>query len=860
MLMLFLVQSVTASAETKLYMESFSIANGETREVALILENDKEATALQATIELPLPAGLQIVEGSVAKTSRVKGRGAEVKTSVNTGNLVIVETDGTIAAGEGAVITFLVERDGGIDDGEYFINISNIIVSDANGDQLNTEETQEAQVNFVGLRDCTFAAPEDIDVTVGQEYQVDVTLTNEDVDNLSAFQGKLALPAGLEIVEGEDGKFIYSDRIPAKAEFKFQEYDGYTQFVLSSTSNQTITGYEGVIFSFKVKATEALAENAEIKLTDLRVAATTGQSVQSPDVTISVTNTSVADKAAFDQYKVDEAAAIEAMAEEGDSEASQALIADAKAAVEELTFDYALSLDENKALIDEIVTNLADALEAQRQQEAEEAAAVEAANAKVAELKEAAEALAVSEEAKAYEAENVQAAVATAEDAIAAVAPTIEAVEAVITEGKIATENKEALEAAFAAVDEAIEGAENAIEVAQETYETQKEMDDTEAAAVEEANAKVADLKEAAEALAVSEEAKAYEAENVQAAVADAEAAIAAVAPTIEAVEAVIAEGKIATENKEALEAAFAAVDEAIEGAEDAIQEAQETYETQKGLDDAEAAAVKQANEDLATVKEEAEGLAVSEEAKAYPAENVQAAVATAEEAIAAVAPTIEAVEAIIAEGKLSTENKEALEAAFETATVAITAAINAIDDAQETYKNQKQIDDAAEAGAKASAEASLLNLQIAMEDAVVSDEAKEYPAENVQEAVAEAEAAIATAEAAIADVEAIIAEGKLATENKVAIAQAINAAQKAVNAAVAEAAFAEQTYIAQKEADENIRGDVNGDRVVNGTDIQAVINFIVAGQYDEKADVNKDGVVNGTDIQEIINIIVGNE
>ena len=50
---------------------------------------------------------------------------------------------------------------------------------------------------------------------------------------------------------------------------------------------------------------------------------------------------------------------------------------------------------------------------------------------------------------------------------------------------------------------------------------------------------------------------------------------------------------------------------------------------------------------------------------------------------------------------------------------------------------------------------------------------------------------------------------------------------------------------------------DVNGDGVVNGTDIQAVINFIVIGEYDEKADVNKDEVVNGTDIQEIINIII---
>ena len=56
------------------------------------------------------------------------------------------------------------------------------------------------------------------------------------------------------------------------------------------------------------------------------------------------------------------------------------------------------------------------------------------------------------------------------------------------------------------------------------------------------------------------------------------------------------------------------------------------------------------------------------------------------------------------------------------------------------------------------------------------------------------------------------------------------------------------------------LRGDVNGDGVVNGTDIQAIINLIVEGQFDEKADVNEDGNVNGTDIQEVINIIVNAE
>ena len=584
MLMLFLVQSVAASAETKLSMENFSIANGETMEVALLLNNDKAATVLQAKIQLP--AGLEYVEGSVAKTSRVKGRGAEVQASTTTGQLVIVETDGTIAAGEGAVITFMVEREGG-KDGNYDMNISDIVVSDENGDQLNTEETQVVKVSFVGLKDCTFAGPKAIDVAVGQEYQVDVTLTNDGVHNLSAFQGKLALPEGLKIVPGEDGKFIYSDRIPAKAEFKFKEYDGYTSFVLSSSSNQTITDVEGVIFSFKVKATEAFAENAEITLTDLRVAATTGASGKSPDVTISVTNTSVADKAAFEAYQTEQAAAVVAMAVEGDSEASQKIIADAKAAIEGMAFDYAKTLDEQKAAIDEIVSTVAADLEAQREAEATEAAAVEAANAKLADLKTAAEALVISDEAKASEDEAVKAAVADAETAIAAVAPAISAVEAIIAEGKLATDNKEALETAFAAVEGAIETADDAIETAENTYKNQKQIDDAaEAGAKASAEASLLSLQIAMEDAVVSDEAKAYEAENVKAAVADAEAAIATANDAIAAVEAIIAEGKLATDNKVAIAQAINAAQKAVNAAVAKAEDAEQTYIEQKEEDE----------------------------------------------------------------------------------------------------------------------------------------------------------------------------------------------------------------------------------------------------------------------------------
>lgn len=57
-----------------------------------------------------------------------------------------------------------------------------------------------------------------------------------------------------------------------------------------------------------------------------------------------------------------------------------------------------------------------------------------------------------------------------------------------------------------------------------------------------------------------------------------------------------------------------------------------------------------------------------------------------------------------------------------------------------------------------------------------------------------------------------------------------------------------------------SLRGDVNDDGTVNGTDIQEIINLIVASKYYDRADVNNDGVVNGTDIQEIINIIISTQ
>ena len=317
---------------------------------------------------------------------------------------------------------------------------------------------------------------------------------------------------------------------------------------------------------------------------------------------------------------------------------------------------------------------------------------------------------------------------------------------------------------------------------------------------VEAANAKLADLKAAATALAVSAEAKAYEAENVKTAVAAAEQAIAAVAPAIEAVEAKIAEGKLSTENKEALAALIAAAEKAIADAQTAIAAAEKAYADQKALDDAaEAGAKASAEASVTALKVAMEEVVILEGAKNYDAENVKAAVAAAEKAIADANAAIKAIEDLIAEGKLATENKVAVAQAILAAQQAVDAAADAVEIANETYLQQRTDEEAAADAAKAK----LAELKAAAAALVISEAAKAYEAENVQKAVADAEAFIEVANAAVAAVEAKIAEGHLADSNKQALADSIAAAEEAIADAQTAIQLAEEAYVMQKAKDE---------------------------------------------------------
>ena len=58
----------------------------------------------------------------------------------------------------------------------------------------------------------------------------------------------------------------------------------------------------------------------------------------------------------------------------------------------------------------------------------------------------------------------------------------------------------------------------------------------------------------------------------------------------------------------------------------------------------------------------------------------------------------------------------------------------------------------------------------------------------------------------------------------------------------------------------EYLLGDLNGDLIINVTDIIQAINIIMHSWYDETADMNFDGIINIQDIIYLVNIILNNE
>ena len=302
---------LNAVAENTLKIDNFSIKPGETKIVAVNLNNTDKITSLQA--DFTLPDGLTCSLDLTTNTDRIdreeQTASLTQQQTSNTFRLVILahSIDSNPIMGNSGTIVYLKITAANGYNVKRIIKVTKVYGSDAESNKLpmadsNTEVTPQVATiattgNFSIKPDSTFK-------------KVDVILNN-DVD-IYGLQVDVTLPAGISIENKANStryKFIYADRLPSDATVNATNLgNGKVRLILSALSHAPIKDNSGVIFSFNVKADKDLAEVSNIifdnvTVSDLNdVAYEVGQTNN-----VKITNTYLAQyvplKAKFDALK-----------------------------------------------------------------------------------------------------------------------------------------------------------------------------------------------------------------------------------------------------------------------------------------------------------------------------------------------------------------------------------------------------------------------------------------------------------------------------------------------------------------------------------------------------------------------------
>ncbi len=289
LLVLLVAQVSVAFAQVKITMDDLDIYAGEEQTVAVSMENAGEEKLIALQFELTLPTGLTI-EGTDKEGSEALQRIHFVQCQRNwnkTGNVytvVIASSNNTaFKTNAGKLFNLKVKAAAGYL-GAGTIEIAGVEGSDTNREPVAGEGGTAASIA------ATFGAETTAFETYPtQEFEVNITLDNSTV--FRDFQFNLTLPKGLELVEGEDGFFGYTDRIPADAALAPQLNGDYYKVACVSPSAGLVDDGKGKFFSFKVKATTALAAEDSIVLNNFVISDRNANAYELDDeIVVKVTN------------------------------------------------------------------------------------------------------------------------------------------------------------------------------------------------------------------------------------------------------------------------------------------------------------------------------------------------------------------------------------------------------------------------------------------------------------------------------------------------------------------------------------------------------------------------------------------
>lgn len=273
---------VTAMAGVSLSMKDFKVISGQTYTVEVALENDVALDAISGT--LTIPEGLTYVANSFTASSRISAEFSATYVASTKKFSIINFGSAKIAVGTGTVFSFQVTA-GNIAE-PVTINLSGLKLSDAQGNNVATSTTAAATVSAVSSTTAELEAdPTSLEMGAGDESTIALTLTCPAYATTVGAGMTIELPNGLSLVEGSQTKGAMLAPSHAISINKVANTNNYNVVIISSLQDAFTQQYAELL-SFKVKATGEVLAGSDINITNIAVAAKSGQETAIADLTI----------------------------------------------------------------------------------------------------------------------------------------------------------------------------------------------------------------------------------------------------------------------------------------------------------------------------------------------------------------------------------------------------------------------------------------------------------------------------------------------------------------------------------------------------------------------------------------------
>ncbi|WP_302974883.1 hypothetical protein [Paraprevotella clara] len=276
---------MSVSAENKVSMDNLNIKSGETKTVAVFLDNSDAISTLQ--MDIKLPSGLLYKDNTLTRDEARLDRDSHTiymnhlkydqESQSNIYRLTILSQDvANIVGNSGAVVYFDVEANSSLIETRDIV-LTNIVGSSSEKDEETGFTVKYELEDYIASVSPNigqlFFTDDSLSVkTDGTSKKVDVSLIN--YVKVRGLQAVVTLPEGLSFETKDNGKprFEYSDRLPQNAAISSNiTEDGKLHLAISDLTGGTIEEKEDttVLFSFYVKASENLAEISDITLSEV---------------------------------------------------------------------------------------------------------------------------------------------------------------------------------------------------------------------------------------------------------------------------------------------------------------------------------------------------------------------------------------------------------------------------------------------------------------------------------------------------------------------------------------------------------------------------------------------------------------